>query len=191
MLGYPWVGQHKPRRQITVLFIIFLKKRHGNVSLSFNGGKDCEWSVSGQKQFHDLTSYRLGTVLLHLYAGAIAHRLPECEPMKPIPAVYIPVSSPFTTLEDFIDHSATTYNLDLFSCSHSGPHVESGLPASIDLNSRDKPIGKAKGEATTMREALQLYKDHFPRITAILIGTRRTDPHCCKFYQFVVHRGIY
>jgi FAD synthetase len=108
--------------------------------------------------------------------------------MKPIPAVYIPVPSPFTTLEDFINHSTTTYNLDLFSCTgHSEPHVESVLPpASIDLNSRDKPVGKAKGEATTMREALQLYKDHFPRITAILVGTRRTDPHGCKFfiYQF-------
>jgi len=31
-----------------------------------------------------------------------------------------------------------------------------------------------------MREALQLYKDHFPKIAAILIGTRRTDPHGSK-----------
>jgi FAD synthetase len=69
-------------------------------------------------------------------------------------------------------------------------HVES-VPASVDFNSsidRDEqpiiPIGKAKGEGG-MREALQLYKDHFPRITAILVGTRRTDPHGCKFFQFV------
>ena len=126
----------------------------------------------------------LGTVLLHLYAGAIARRLPECEPMKPIPAVYIPVPSPFSTLEDFIDNSATTYNLDLFSCRQSEPHLESVLPASIDLNSRDrKPTGKPKGEGITMREALQLYKDRFPRITAILVGTRRTDPHGCKLFD--------
>lgn len=122
------------------------------------------------------TSYHLGTVLLHLYAGAIAHRLTECEPMKPIPTVYIPVPSPFTTLEDFIDDSATTYNLDLFSCRLSEPHLET---ASTDLNSKDKPIHKTKGEAT-MRESLQLYKDHYPWITAILVGTRRTDPHGCK-----------
>ena len=108
--------------------------------------------------------------------------------MKRIPAVYIPVPSPFTTLEDFIDDSATTYNLDLFSCRHSEPHVESVPAASID--SRDKPVGKSKGEGT-MREALQLYKDHFPRISAILVGTRRTDPHGCKLSKFVVHRGIY
>lgn len=104
--------------------------------------------------------------------------------MKPIPAVYIPVPSPFTTLEDFIDNSATTYNLDLFSCRHSEPHLENVLPSSIDLNSRDrKPIGKPKGEGTTMREALQLYKDRFPKITAILLGTRRTDPHGCKLFN--------
>ena len=103
--------------------------------------------------------------------------------MKPIPAVYIPVPSPFTTLEDFIDHSATTYNLDLFSCRHSEPHVES-VPASIDLNSNGKP--KKEG---TMREALQLYKDHFPTITAILVGTRRTDPDGCKLFNSLSTEG--
>ena len=104
--------------------------------------------------------------------------------MKRIPAVYIPVPSPFTTLEDFIDNSATTYNLDLFSCTrHSEPNIESVLPASIDLNSRDNnPSSKDKGGGT-MREALQLYKDRYPRITAILVGTRRTDPHGCKLFN--------
>ena len=101
--------------------------------------------------------------------------------MKPIPAVYIPEPSPFTTLEDFIDDSTTTYNLDLFSCKHSEPPVES-VQASIDLNSKDKLNDKPKREGT-MREALQLYKDHFPRITAILVGTRRTDPHGCKLFN--------
>ena len=116
--------------------------------------------------------------------------------MKPIPAVYIPVPSPFTTLEDFIGDSATTYNLDLFSCRHSEPHVESvPTSSSIDLNSsidRDKPIGRAAKGGGSMREALQLYKDHFPRITAILVGTRRTDPHGGKFYQIRLStEGIY
>ncbi|KAJ7481475.1 hypothetical protein FB451DRAFT_1236165 [Mycena latifolia] len=67
------------------------------VSISFNGGKDC-------------------TVLLHLYAGALARRLSPSEPVKPIPALYIAVPSPFPTLETFIDDSATRYNLDLFHC---------------------------------------------------------------------------
>ncbi|KAF8805574.1 adenine nucleotide alpha hydrolases-like protein [Phlegmacium glaucopus] len=144
---------------------------HGQdkVSLSFNGGKDC-------------------TVLMHLYAGAIAHRLTKCEPMKPIPAVYIPVPSPFPTLEDFIGDSTTKYNLELFSCRRSVSQVE-GLPtptartnpnSNIDRDTdhltQPKPADKAKG-GEYMRQALQMYKDHFPRITAILVGTRRTDPH--------------
>lgn len=121
-------------------------------------------------------------MLLHLYAGAIARRLPECEHMKPIPAVYIPVPSPFTTLENFIADSATTYNLDLFSCKHSEPHIES-ISTSTAPTDCDNAVGNARGGG--MREALQLYKDHFPKITAILVGTRRTDPHGCKL---LIHR---
>ena len=39
-----------------------------------------------------------------------------------------------------------------------------------------KPVGKAKG-AEGMKQALQIYKETFPKISAILIGTRRSDPH--------------
>ncbi|KAJ7792638.1 hypothetical protein B0H14DRAFT_2930007 [Mycena olivaceomarginata] len=81
---------------------------HGQerVSISFNGGKDC-------------------TVLLHLYAGALARRLSPSETVKPIPAVYIAVPSPFPTLETFIDQSAKRYNLDLFHCRPASETVES------------------------------------------------------------------
>ncbi|KAJ7253020.1 hypothetical protein B0H12DRAFT_1117077 [Mycena haematopus] len=140
---------------------------HGQerVSISFNGGKDC-------------------TVLLHLYAGALAKRLSPSEPVKPIPAVYIAVPSPFPTLETFIDESAKRYNLDLFHCrpveeaeavesvvtpapSNGADYIEQPVP---------KAVGKAKG-AEGMKQALQMYKNNFPQIDAILIGTRRSDPH--------------
>lgn len=93
--------------------------------------------------------------------------------------------SPFAVLECFIDDSATKYNLDLFTCRlpdpHPDPHAEStptpAAPTNPDPNTKgDHPIDNCD----TMREALQLYKDHSPRITAILIGTRRTDPHGCE-----------
>ena len=32
-----------------------------------------------------------------------------------------------------------------------------------------------------MRRALQLYKDHFPQIEAIFVGTRKGDPHGGEF----------
>lgn len=112
--------------------------------------------------------------------------------MKPIAAVYIPVPSPFPTLEEFIADSTTKYNLDLFSCRPSELDVESVPTPAARTNSNSNnsgndtdyltqptTVGKVKGEES-MRQALQMYKDHFPRITAIMIGTRRTDPHCCE-----------
>ncbi|KAJ7337430.1 hypothetical protein DFH08DRAFT_876816 [Mycena albidolilacea] len=137
---------------------------HGQerVSISFNGGKDC-------------------TVLLHLYAGALARRLSSSETVKPIPAVYIAVPSPFPTLETFIDESAKRYNLDLFHCRPASETVESvvtPLPShgADYIESAPKAVGKAKG-AEGMKQALQIYKNKFPNIDAILIGTRRSDPH--------------
>jgi FAD synthetase len=125
-----------------------------------------------------------GTVLLHLYAGAIARRLKENEAMRPIHAIYIPVPSPFHALEDFIDQTTKAYHLDLFSCRPKAPQVESlntPVPqtngsSSDYVNAAPKPVGKSKG-GEGMLQALEAYKEHFPHIGAILIGTRRTDPH--------------
>ncbi|KIJ06065.1 hypothetical protein PAXINDRAFT_103521 [Paxillus involutus ATCC 200175] len=140
------------------------------VSISFNGGKDC-------------------TVLLHLYAAALAHRSPPST--KPIPAVYIPVPSPFTELEVFIQESAKLYDLDLFTCtspSNVPLPVESVTPGTITpitlkqngdyvgTPALTRPVGKARG-GEGMRRALQMYKDICPQIEAVLIGTRRSDPH--------------
>lgn len=124
-----------------------------------------------------------GTVLLYLYAGAIAHRLKECETMKPIHAIYIPVPSPFQALEDFIDETTKAYHIGLFSCRPKAPQVESvntPMPtqngSSDYLDAAPKPVGKSKG-GEGMLQALEAYKEQFPDISAILIGTRRTDPH--------------
>jgi hypothetical protein len=48
-----------------------------------------------------------------------------------------------------------------------------------------KPVGKAKG-GEGMRLALQTYKDSHPEIKAILIGTRRTDPHGGECFNYTV-----
>ncbi|KXN85615.1 FAD synthase [Leucoagaricus sp. SymC.cos] len=145
---------------------------HGlkGTSISFNGGKDC-------------------TVLLHLCAGALARRLGPGEKMLPIKALYIPVPSPFSDLEVFINEEVKTYNLDLYSCRPPSSKVESvPAPASTpsisttnggSYASQPRPAGNLKG-GEGMRQALQKYKDLFPQITATLIGTRRTDPHGAK-----------
>ncbi|KAK0205441.1 hypothetical protein DFS33DRAFT_767082 [Desarmillaria ectypa] len=129
---------------------------HGQdrISISFNGGKDC-------------------TVLLYLYAGALARRLGPSETMKPIHGIYIAVPSPFPVLEKFIDDATESYHLDLFHCK---PPVEISVTLSEQLEQAPtKPRG-----GSGMLQALEIYKQKFPEISAILIGTRRADPHGAK-----------
>ncbi|KAI0333702.1 adenine nucleotide alpha hydrolases-like protein [Cubamyces sp. BRFM 1775] len=130
------------------------------VSLSFNGGKDC-------------------TVLLHLVAGSLGRRAHSQKPPKPLAAVYIPVPSPFPQLETFIEDAVKAYHLDLFHCPHpEGPNfpVETvTTPGSVAAPIQELPKHVKGGEG--MRRALELYKTRFPHIEAILIGTRRGDPH--------------
>jgi FAD synthetase len=129
-----------------------------------------------------------GTVLLHLYAGALARRRNhETASQEPIHAIYIPVPSPFPQLESFICRAVDDYNLDLFKCSanFTAQTQDSNCLSDNEKSNTDEPAvdqvgftpapGPNGGEY--MRQALQLYKDRFPNISAILLGTRRTDPH--------------
>ena len=182
-----------------------------------------------------------GTVLLHLYAGALARRLLNSSPSTPptseqptsvrIHAIHIPVPSPFPQLEEFIQQAVEDYNIDLFHCDLDNPEDEKNkwekgqianeAEGTLKLNSvssnsdsvpesktsrpeeakrlpvdssilRSTPLSAAAAAPTPapitiqpvnetgrnhMRQALQAYKDRFPHISGILLGTRRTDPH--------------
>jgi FAD synthetase len=122
-------------------------------------------TVCSDLQISSLERYPLlftGTILLHLYAAALAKR--NIHPA--IPALYIPVPSPFTALEAFIFHAARVYDLSIFTCT----------PPRFVETSTGFGDGSTDG-AENMREALELYRARFPTVEAILIGTRRTDPH--------------
>jgi len=129
-------------------------RKQEHLSLSFNGGKDC-------------------TVLLYLYVGALSRRLPPSSPLS-VPAMYIPCPSPFHELESFIREAAVSYNLDLF-CTSQVPLAESTTPFVSSPPHGEPP--KRSGGGEIMRRALAVYKEAFPHVEAILIGTRRTDPH--------------
>jgi hypothetical protein len=120
-----------------------------------------------------------GTVLLHLYAAALAKRT-----ISPsIPALYIPVLSPFPALEAFIIHAARLYKLPVLTCT----------PPSAATTSAEAvtPDGEASTDGTNMRKALELYRVHCPLVKAILIGTRRTDPHGGAHSTFVFNQPLY
>ncbi|KAI0080444.1 adenine nucleotide alpha hydrolases-like protein [Panus rudis PR-1116 ss-1] len=136
-----------------------------HIALSFNGGKDC-------------------TVLLHIYTAVLARKVDLSESHLPIRAVYIPVPSPFSELEAFIEDAARAYNLDLFHCKpQDSLPVESipqpTTPGAVAIDGDGTLPKRAKG-GEGMRRALEIYKTKFPEIEAILIGTRRTDPHGSK-----------
>lgn len=116
----------------------------------------------------------VGTVLLHLYAAALGKRLGPSDEMAPIPAIYIAVPSPFPVLETFITQAAKDYHLDLHYCSPDDKADTKTVPVNgpnlVSSQSAAKPSGG-------MKQALEVYKSQFPHIAAILVGTRRSDPH--------------
>jgi hypothetical protein len=65
-------------------------------------------------------------------------------------SIYITCSSPFDAVEDFVSETRGIYNLDLFRTSPGG------IP---------------------MKEALSIYQRAEPDMKAILVGTRKDDPH--------------
>ena len=145
--------------------------------------------------------------MLHLFVAVLAARSSlsasgsssSSKALDPIQAIYIPPPSPFTELEEFIQRSSKAYNLSLFHCpppeaadhrllpveSVSGTTTPLLLPntntngtntASAAQQQLSQPVGTAKG-GSGMKLALTTYASRFPHIRAILVGTRRTDPH--------------
>jgi FAD synthetase len=115
----------------------------------------------------------LGTVLLHLLAVCLwNHRRVKDESLEHIPptitggidnatiprlssdtrfkALYITCSAPFSEVDAFVEHCASSYSLELFQTKPGG------LP---------------------MKQALMQYKEQEPNVKSILLGTRRDDPH--------------
>lgn len=128
-----------------------------HVALSFNGGKDC-------------------TVLLHLLYNVLSNPSPPHPPLPapspsnlstlpPLKAIYITSPAPFPEVEHFVDHTAEAYHLDLV-------RIEGGMKAALAVylgereDRRNEPgWGTGKG------------------VQAVLVGTRRGDPHGCAFQR--------
>lgn len=120
-----------------------------------------------------------GTVLLHLYAAALYRRFQK---RTVIPSLYIPLPSPFSELESFIHESIKTYDLSLFHCLPT--KTKEGVQLAVETvmtPASGIPSQPNKGGGEGMKKALETYKNKFPHVKGILIGTRRTDPYCGMF----------
>lgn len=96
------------------------------ISLSYNGGKDCL------------------VLLILLLCGLSNHQ--GILPTR-LQSVYIISPHPFSEVDDFVDSSQADYKLDL---------ARYAMP---------------------MKQAFEVYLKEHTNVKAILVGTRRTDPH--------------
>jgi len=130
--------------------------------VSFNGGKDC-------------------TVLLELYAIALERHHAKRnggDPVsasshingrytqRPIRSVYIFQPNPFPDVEQFISDTVQRYG-SLSTC----------IASSIPLLFFRYNLELTRIDESQIKQGLTKYLSDHPNIKAILVGTRRTDPH--------------
>ncbi|CAI2180056.1 16928_t:CDS:2 [Funneliformis geosporum] len=94
-------------------------------------------------------------VLLHLFAAVYYKHFQNSDDIPNIQAVYITHPNPFLEVEEFVKECVNRYGLDLITIE--GP----------------------------MKSALSKYLEQRPNVQAILVGTRRIDPHGENLIEFV------
>lgn len=145
------------------------------LSLSYNGGKDClvllvlilaclpRHFEPPQDDDPPPPPYTNRTA-----TNGLTSQIPTNTPAAPTPvrsrsprpfptalqSVYIVAPDPFAEVDAFVEHSAATYHLDL------------------------------SRYALPMRAALDAYLRDRPRLRAVFVGTRRTDPHGAALTHF-------
>ncbi|KAM0746198.1 adenine nucleotide alpha hydrolases-like protein [Meredithblackwellia eburnea MCA 4105] len=113
------------------------------------------------------------TVLLHLLASVLLHTNPTSSRTFKIPTLYIRCTSPFPQVESFVTQVNSCYSLDLVSLSGSMKDV---LARYLVL--RQQQQQQPSDSDSDSRE-----------IKAVLVGTRRTDPHGGQLAEFEETNG--
>lgn len=93
-------------------------------------------------------------MLVHLLLAVLWNARTDPPAVTPVPTLYVRCDSPFPQLEEFIHQAASFYRLSLRTITKD------------------------------MRTALAEYKSACPQVEAIVIGTRRADPHGAKLHDF-------
>jgi FAD synthetase len=163
--------QQQTRTSLSVIHEALARYKLSELSLSYNGGKDC-------------------LVLLVLFLSRLPASSPQPEPQQrqqethppppkiafnepngtadssgtshwpaTIPAIYALPPHPFPSVESFVRSSSQTYHLSLTRYTTDPP-------------------------STTLRSAFASYLSLHPSIRGIFVGTRRTDPHGATLTHF-------
>ncbi|KAJ4417482.1 3'-phosphoadenosine 5'-phosphosulfate sulfotransferase [Gnomoniopsis sp. IMI 355080] len=144
------------------------------LSLSYNGGKDClvllVLILACLPRHFEPTPASAATVSTSFHNGTTVHAHSQPPPNTPLAStprattpspfpeslqsVYIVSPHPFAEVDEFVESSTVKFHLDL--CRYALP----------------------------MREALEAYLKDKPRLKAVFVGTRRTDPHGAQLTHF-------
>ncbi|KAM0788089.1 hypothetical protein ACM66B_001258 [Microbotryomycetes sp. NB124-2] len=132
------------------------------LALSFNGGKDCTVLV------HLLAAVALKrAVSQSVFEATATQHAPSSSPTPPLPklsSVYVRCLSPFPQVESFVKESSDWYNLELEA-------VEGGMKTALQ-----EYLDKIQQRRT--------HQGRTDKIDAVLVGTRRNDPHGAQLTPF-------
>ncbi|KAF3385197.1 hypothetical protein F1880_003076 [Penicillium rolfsii] len=159
--------QQQTRISLDVVAKSLTQYKFSGISLSYNGGKDClVMLILFLAGLHaHLSAAQTGkqpdeitsTTTTPLTTTSADEDMPST--VTEIPAIYALPPDPFPAVEDFVITSAQAYHLQITKYTTAPP-------------------------ATTLRSSFEDYLARHPRIRAIFVGTRRTDPHGAKLTHF-------
>ncbi|KAJ5965148.1 uncharacterized protein N7479_005024 [Penicillium vulpinum] len=166
--------QRQTRISLEVVSTALQRYKLSELSLSYNGGKDCLvlliLFLAGLHPSRVRNDPQTPTTDANANANANAndadHRSPadlEAEAQiaaaTVIPAIYALPPDPFDAVEDFVVSSAEAYHLAITKYTTAPPD-------------------------STLRSSFEDYLARHPSIRAIFVGTRRTDPHGAQLTHF-------
>lgn len=156
--------QRQTRISLGIVAESLKRYKISELSLSYNGGKDClvllilflaglhpssysaqPSSQTDQNETEASNASRTNTVSL--------------AELDTIPSIYALPPDPFQEVEDFVLSSAAAYHLSITKYTTRPP-------------------------SSTLRSSFENYLSRHPGIKAIFVGTRRTDPHGAKLTHF-------
>jgi FAD synthetase len=173
--------QVRVRESLAVIEQALVDYGFEHLSLSYNGGKDC------------LVLLLLYLAVLHThFTTPPASRTPTATTFpSSIPSIYATPPDPFDAVTSFVARSSAQYHLDLEHIRTNPPPPPPPPTDPSTTPSSHPQSPSAQQQTLTFRDAFALYLKRHANlpITAIFVGTRRTDPHGARLTPFTPTDG--